>query len=164
MKTPGFTLIELLIAIAIIGLLATIALPKMSRLISKAREAQTLGNLAILRSSLGVYYTDYGRYPGFPRPFSEPAGYGNILQTTLVPVYLSKIPKASPSHHSASNAVFQVWNLSGNQDDEPTSGYGWVYDANPFDQIKPLDAQGSWGLIRVLCQHQSLKGANWSTY
>src|SRR6188508_341827 len=60
----GFTLIELMIVVAIIGILAAIAIPKFSQLITKSNEANTKGNLGALRSALSIYYGDMeGWYP-----------------------------------------------------------------------------------------------------
>src|SRR5579864_1033664 len=60
----GFTLIELMIVVAIIGILAAIAIPKFSQLITKSNEANTKGNLGALRSALSIYYGDMeGFYP-----------------------------------------------------------------------------------------------------
>src|SRR5882672_8726269 len=60
----GFTLIELMIVVAIIGILAAIAIPKFSQLITKGNEANTKGNLGAVRSALSIYYGDMeGWYP-----------------------------------------------------------------------------------------------------
>src|SRR3954467_4531931 len=60
----GFTLIELMIVVAIIGILAAIAIPKFSQLITKGNEANTKGNLGAIRSALSIYYGDTeGSYP-----------------------------------------------------------------------------------------------------
>jgi prepilin-type N-terminal cleavage/methylation domain-containing protein len=162
----GFTLVELMIVIAIISILAGVAIPKTSNLITAAKEARTKGNLGMLRSALTLYYSETeGRYPAFPSPHSQSAGYGPLLQETLVPRYLSRIPEATPhAQHASSDAVYLVWNLSGSQDNEPVSGHGWTYDANPFDEIKPEGYKGLWGTIRVLCRHPDSRGTNWSAY
>lgn len=166
-KRGGFTLVELMVVVAILSVLGAIAITKADGLIDRANDARTKGNLGVLRSALTVYYADTeGVYPGFASPHSQPAGYGPLLHNTLVPKYLTKIPEAAPSRkrHRISSDVYLVWNLSGNQDNEPASGYGWVYDANPFDDIKPSTHRGLWGTIRVLCTHQDSKGVNWASY
>ena len=59
----AFTIIELMITIAVIGLLSAIALPKISEINSKAKVANVQGNLANLRTSIGIYMAKTGEYP-----------------------------------------------------------------------------------------------------
>ncbi len=59
----AFTIIELMISIAVIGLLSAIALPKFSEINSKAKVANVQGNLANLRTSIGIYMARTGEYP-----------------------------------------------------------------------------------------------------
>lgn len=66
----GFTLIELLIVVAIIGVLAAIALPKLFSAIEAAHEGVTMARLGAMRSALQLYWVDHGggadpqnRYP-----------------------------------------------------------------------------------------------------
>ena len=71
----GFTLIELMLVVAIVGLVATIAIPKFGNMIDKSIEASYKGNLAALRSALLIYYADNdGIYPRY-----------NDLQPNLAP-------------------------------------------------------------------------------
>lgn len=165
-RREGFTLIELMITVAIVGILAAIAVPKFSNLVNKSKEATTLGNLGILRSALTIYYTDTeGFFPSFPPPYSQPAGYGTLLEDVLVPKYLAVIPQAKPSQHRPSSRVLLVWNLSGTEEDETTdTGDGWKYDANPFEDIKPVGYKGKWGSLQVLCSHRDSKGNLWTSY
>lgn len=68
-KNRGFTLIELMLAVAIIGLLSAIAVPKFGNLIDKAREASLKGQLGSLRSALSLYYADNeGIFPWYYTP------------------------------------------------------------------------------------------------
>jgi len=59
----GFTLIELIVVVAIIGILATIAVPAMRTAPQRAREAALKEDLFTLRSCLDQFHADRGRYP-----------------------------------------------------------------------------------------------------
>lgn len=81
----GFTLIELMIVVAIIGVLASVAIPKFADLIRKANEAACKGQLGSIRSAISIYY---GNEEGF-----WPREIGN---TDLTPTYIQSIPNAKP--------------------------------------------------------------------
>jgi len=55
-KQAGFTMIELIIVIVVIGILATIAIPKFADLDQSAKIAATKGSLAAVRSALAIQY------------------------------------------------------------------------------------------------------------
>ncbi|PTX96235.1 hypothetical protein DB345_10625 [Spartobacteria bacterium LR76] len=52
---PGFTLVELLAAIAILGILAGLLLPVMSRARSAANDAKCIGNLQQIGAGIAIY-------------------------------------------------------------------------------------------------------------
>lgn len=60
----GFTLIELLIVVVIIGILASIAVPKFANTKQKAYEASVRTDLKNLGTSMESYFSDDTTYPG----------------------------------------------------------------------------------------------------
>ena len=59
----GFTLIELLIVVAIIGILASIAIPQFARYRERAYNASAQSDLRNLRTDLEAFFADNFRYP-----------------------------------------------------------------------------------------------------
>ena len=59
----GFTLIELMIVIVILGLLATIIMPKILNRPEQARRTKAAVEIRQIESALALFKTDTGRYP-----------------------------------------------------------------------------------------------------
>lgn len=62
-RQSGFTLVELMIVVAIIGILATVAIPSYRQSVVKAREAVLRQDLFTIRDLLDQYRADKGKYP-----------------------------------------------------------------------------------------------------
>jgi len=63
-RKNGFTLIELLIVIAIIGILASIAIPVYRAQTVKAKLAEVTTSMSNVSSALAAYYQEEGKWPG----------------------------------------------------------------------------------------------------
>ena len=57
-KEKGFTLIELVIIIVVLGILASIAIPRYRNIVAESREAAARGALGALRSGISIYYAN----------------------------------------------------------------------------------------------------------
>ena len=137
-RPTGFTLIELMIVIAIIGILATIAIPNFSRMIRKSKEGATVGGLGYIRSALSVYY----------------GHCENVYPTTIdiLPSerdFIDAIPKMqTPTYHLDTTASIN--------ETSPTDSGLWSYNGDATDPF--------WGNVHVGCLHSDLFGRTWSTF
>ena len=75
----GFTLLELIIVIAVIGILATIAMPALKQVPIRANEAVLKTNLHTMRDVIDQHYGDKGKYP-------------TSLEALVEAGYLKKVP------------------------------------------------------------------------
>jgi general secretion pathway protein G len=83
----GFTLIELMVAVAIVALLASIAIPSYAEFVYKAQVARAISEVQALQSEITGFYYGTDRYPddlaeigraGFLDPWGNAYRYLNI--------------------------------------------------------------------------------------
>lgn len=79
-RTNGFTLIELLVVLAIVGMLASLAVPRYFGMVNKSRETALHHDLVTMREALDKYFEDLGKYP-------------DTLDDLITKKYLRKIPQ-----------------------------------------------------------------------
>ena len=95
-RTGGFTLIELLLVVVIIGILAAIVVPKLTGRTEEAQIGATKATMTNIRTALGLYETDNGKYPTLeqgllaliekPSTSPEPKKWRKYLDTSTVPL------------------------------------------------------------------------------
>ena len=92
-RSGGFTLLELIVVIAIIGILATIAMPALKDMPRRAQEAVLQTDLGTMRQVIDMYKGDKGRYPA-------------SLEALVESGYIRKIP-VDPMTKSSGTWVFE---------------------------------------------------------
>ena len=62
-RRTGFTLIDLMIVVVILGVLAAIVMPLVSRHLDQAEQAAAESTLSSVEKALEIYRMDYNMYP-----------------------------------------------------------------------------------------------------
>lgn len=131
-SNSGFTLLELIIVIALIGLLATIAMPAFKQVPRKSKEAVLKTNLRTIRDALDQHYADKGHYPPSLEALEDEG-------------YLRKIPK-DPFTHSAETWVVEYEELDAEfepaETDLPEGGEPGVFDVHSGYEGAPPEDEG----------------------
>jgi type II secretory pathway pseudopilin PulG len=127
-RFTGFSLLDLMLVVVIIGLIAAIAIPRMSRGAAGASDTALSGNLAVLRDAIDRYAAEHnGTYPTVATFVNQLTTYTNATggaqatkdTTFCYGPYLRKIP---PLPVGAAKGNTNVAAAAG-------TGVGWVYDA-----------------------------------
>lgn len=99
MQSRGFTLLEILVAIAIIGILASVMLASFNTAQEKTQDTRRITELDQLKKALELYHIDHGHYPRESEGANGRIGEGAGVDEMLAP-YMTKIPAdpAGPGH------------------------------------------------------------------
>ena len=75
----GFTLVELVVVVLVIGVLAAIAMPNLRSALMKARAAEAVGDLQVLRHAVFTYVGDHHQWPPDAGVGEVPPGMAEYL-------------------------------------------------------------------------------------
>lgn len=63
MNQKGFATLEVILMVVVIGILATIAVPRFTDIKSKASVAKIQADMTAIDNALSIYYMENGKYP-----------------------------------------------------------------------------------------------------
>ncbi len=142
-RRRAFSLVEMVMVVAILGIVAAIAAPRMTTAARSATANALTANLASVRKAIDMYYAEHGRYPGYDPSTGLPDGTFFVKQLTMF-TDLSGRPSAT---FSAATYRYGPY-LRGPFPKNPTNHLDTVHvKATPSD---PNPADGSVGWIAVL--------------
>ena len=93
MKRNGFTLIELMIVVAIIGILASIAIPAYQDYTIRAQVVEAMSLTSGMKGSIDEYYRDRGVFP------SDNEAAGTPLPEQMIGNYVNRITVEGGAMH-----------------------------------------------------------------
>jgi general secretion pathway protein G len=145
----GFTLIELVITVAIVGLLATAALPLLSLSVQRSKESELRASLREIRAALDAY--KHAAEQGHVEQEADASGYPPTLAVLVDGVedaaspdhrriyFLRRVPR-DPLFPDGSVQPEETWGLRSyaSSPDDPQPGDD-VYDVHSMSMGKALD-------------------------
>lgn len=171
-----------MVVVAIIGLLASIAIPKFANMIIKSKEAAVKGSLGAVRSAINIYYADNeGVYPGdLNVDLTTSSKYLQAIPSVSIPAVADQDNPGHPSsslvqdaHRLCDSDLMVVdgfiapgqvadgqcgWYYTGSSGVDCTSQFQIIGDPPPPPCTIPA------GQVFVNCPHNDSKGVNWSSY
>ena len=160
-RRTGFSLVELVVVIVIIAILAAMAIPRLSRGSAGAGRSATLGNLAMIRSALNLYYAEHNSdYPDTDEATvtAQLTQYSNVsggtsatkLGAFVYGPYLNSVPICPVGENAGSSGIL-LDTINTPPQVVTTGGEGWVYNPNT----------GEW---LVNSTQTDDEGTPWNTY
>jgi prepilin-type N-terminal cleavage/methylation domain-containing protein len=123
----AFTMLELVIVVVILGIIAAIAIPRLSRGSAGASDSALSGNLAVLRNAVDLFAAEHnGTYPKLATfeaqltTYSDASGAAQAARDTthIYGPYLRALPPLPVGADKGKTSLVSAY----------TSGNGWVYD------------------------------------
>jgi len=117
----GFSLIELLIVVAIIGIIATIAVPQLLDAIDRGRQRRSMADMRNIATANGTYRVDEGSYAS--------------ALSDLSPTYMQVVPTndgwANAWQYSTASGSYTLESYGSDAADGPVPASPWIN--GPYD-------------------------------
>lgn len=158
-KRRAFTLVEMVMVVMIIGMISSMAIPRISRGASAAADATLAADLTVVRKAILYFAAEHnGAFPG-PNSarfttgltqYSDAAGQGSVTRTTtyLYGPYLQAIPPCPIGPNRGSSKVLIDATNSPPRTDV-SSGDGWVYNPNTGEFFANINGVAQHGVTLV---------------
>ena len=138
-RQRGFTLIELLVVLVILGLLASVAGPKVISYLGGAKSDTAKLQIEQFGSSLDLYKLETGRYPttqeGLQALVEQPPGVNGWNGPYLKKKTLPKDPWGN-DYHYVSPGLHGIYDISSLGADNKEGGEGENKDINGWEDSK----------------------------
>lgn len=82
-RPRAFTLVELVMVVTILGIIAAIAVPRMTTATTNAKAHSLQATLVSVRKAIDCYYAEHGQFPGYNPGNGSPSGDEFIKQLTM---------------------------------------------------------------------------------
>lgn len=82
-RRSAFTLVELVIVVTIVGVVAAIAVPRVTSAGAKASAHALESTLTNVRKAIDVYFAEHGQFPGHAPGTTVPSGVDFVKQLTM---------------------------------------------------------------------------------
>jgi type II secretion system protein G len=130
-KYFGFTLIELMVAMAILGILATVGISSFRSSQIKTRDARRKSDLGQLQRALETYYNDHSSYPlsndtGLIEIDEISLSWGGELKDDNDTVYMKELPQdpnVNPAYcYISDGSSYRLYAMLENSEDPSRGG------------------------------------------
>ncbi len=134
----GFTLIEILVVVVILGILATMVIPKIMGRPEEARRTKAAVDIKSIETALNLYKIDNGSFPSTEQgliALVEKPDTGEIPRNWKVGGYLKKVPKDpwGAEYVYLSPGSSGPYDLSSYGSDSEQGGEGKYADINSWE-------------------------------
>src|SRR5262249_44355732 len=134
----AFSLVEMVMVMTIIGMLSSMAIPRISRGASGASDATLAGDLAVIRRAINIYWAEHTSvFPGATAPrfvaqmtqYSDGQGSTSPSRSTVFQYgpYLMRVPPC-PIGENAGSASILIDATNSPPQAKASTGDGWVYN------------------------------------